>query len=310
MFCTKCGAKVPEGNAFCTACGNKVGTVPAKPPVQQPVQQPAPQPVQQPVQQSNPQLKLPKVAIKLPKIEKAPAGEKKPFVNPFAGHKSLLLKLIGIVCAVLLIVSYSASINASIENIPAVSLVFSDSDAMAELKDDLSDMADKMEDDYEDQEEFLKEKLSKSELKSLEKFIEVVKDCANSFSVTNVTNLTDAYEDLADTAIKYLGAGISDPIDELKVVRTGLSIIKAIVLIGAIFCALFVFLGGFFAKPGLAIFGTVLTVAYCLSFCPILMLIVNVAAQVCMIILARQVKKEKKAAKAAAMAEAAAEATA
>jgi zinc-ribbon domain len=53
-FCTRCGASVPEGTQFCTACGTPVGANPAPPP--QPAASPAWTPVavapaQQPVQQ-------------------------------------------------------------------------------------------------------------------------------------------------------------------------------------------------------------------------------------------------------------------
>lgn len=41
MFCSKCGANVPEGNSFCTSCGTPlVGTMPTQQPIQQPFQQP------------------------------------------------------------------------------------------------------------------------------------------------------------------------------------------------------------------------------------------------------------------------------
>jgi predicted nucleic acid-binding Zn ribbon protein len=36
VFCTECGAKVPEGKKFCTECGNPVNSV--KPPVQETAQ--------------------------------------------------------------------------------------------------------------------------------------------------------------------------------------------------------------------------------------------------------------------------------
>ena len=60
-FCTKCGASIPEGNQFCTACGSPVAAAaasapqpgPATPPAWTPVVTPAaaPQAYTQPVQQ-------------------------------------------------------------------------------------------------------------------------------------------------------------------------------------------------------------------------------------------------------------------
>lgn len=299
MFCTKCGAKVPEGNAFCTACGNKVGAVPAKQPIQQPVQQP----VQQPAQ--------PKPAFKMPKIEfapraaKDPNAEKKPFENPFAGNKTLLLKVLSIACALLLVLSYFASVRTSFEKIPIVSMAFNmsgDEESFDKLKEEFEDLSEQLEEGYEKQEDELKDMLSKSEIKSLEKFIDVVKDCAKSFSLNNLSKLLSCYEDLADTDLDELSPSISDAVDDARELQSLLSIIKTFLLVGALVCAVFVFFGGFNAKPGLAIFGTVLTVFYGLSFCPILMLLLNLAAQIYMIIVARQVKKEKKAAAEAAAA--------
>ena len=64
MFCGKCGKQNPEGSAFCSSCGNKMGvSVQPNAPVQQPVynnsaqvvQQPINNPVQQPINyQTNP----------------------------------------------------------------------------------------------------------------------------------------------------------------------------------------------------------------------------------------------------------------
>ena len=60
-FCTKCGASIPEGNQFCTACGSPIAAAaaaapqpgPAAPPAWTPVVTPAaaPQAYTQPVQQ-------------------------------------------------------------------------------------------------------------------------------------------------------------------------------------------------------------------------------------------------------------------
>ena len=37
MFCVKCGTQLPDGAAFCSSCGNKVGEVPAAAPAQETV---------------------------------------------------------------------------------------------------------------------------------------------------------------------------------------------------------------------------------------------------------------------------------
>lgn len=47
-FCTKCGASIPEGNQFCTACGKPVGTAVSSPPQPGPTTPPAWTPVAAP----------------------------------------------------------------------------------------------------------------------------------------------------------------------------------------------------------------------------------------------------------------------
>lgn len=315
MFCTKCGAKVADGQAFCTACGNKIGAAPVSQPNQtQPAApaQPKPAKPQFAVPEQLKSIKMPKVnlekvkldKIKLDKInldkfnfKKDSDGEKKPFVNPFAGNKALLVRVLSIACVLLLLLSYSSSVSTSIENIPIVGLALAGSgEDIDELKDEFDDLADMLEKGMEDDEELLEEMLSKSERKDLEKFAKTVRDCGKRFSLNNMSNLLKWYEKLEDTDLDEIIPSIDNVVDEAKEIQAVLSIIKTFLLVGALFCAVFVFFGGFYYRPGLAIFGTVLVALYCLSYCPIWMLFINLIVDIYMIIQASDVKKAKKAA--------------
>lgn len=288
MFCTKCGAQVPEGNAFCTKCGNKVGTAPAQQPV-------APQSAKEKIDIAE-KLK----SVKLPKFDfvKSEDGEKKPFENPFAGNKPLLVKALALACVVLLLLSYVAAVNVSFDKIPIVSMVFTMADEegeIEEMKEELEDLSELLQEGYEAGEDELKDVLSKREIKDLEKFIDAVADCAKKMSLHNFSKMMSRYEPLEDFDMDALGRHLLGSVEEAKEINSILGVIKAFLLIGALVCAVFVFFGGFKFKTGLAITGTVLTVLYGLSFCPFLMLLLNLAAQIYMIYVMKAVKKEKNA---------------
>ncbi len=73
MFCTKCGAQIPDGTTFCPQCGAKLNAAPA------PARQPAPAPAQAPAQAPQP----------APQPAPAPKPKKK-----FTGNKVNMLLVI------------------------------------------------------------------------------------------------------------------------------------------------------------------------------------------------------------------------
>ena len=286
MFCTKCGAQVPEGNAFCTKCGNKIGAAPEQKPA-----------AAQPAKAKTDIVEKLK-SVKLPKFDfmKTADGEKKAFENPFAGNKTLLTKAMAIVCVLLLFLSYIVTVNISFDKIPIVSMVFKMADEdgeIEEMKEDLADTAELLDEGYEKSEDEIKELLSKSEVKKLEKFIKSVNNCAKKMSLNNFSKMISAYEPLEDLDMDAIGRHLLGSVEEAKEINSILGVVKTFLLIGALVCAVFVFFGGFKVKTGLAIAGTVLSVLYCLSFCTFLMLLVNLAAQIYMIYVAKAVKKEQ-----------------
>lgn len=279
MFCTKCGAKIADGSAFCTACGNPVGAAPARPANPMP---PQPQPIV-----------VGPIMPSMPDSEMTPSTEKKTLFNSFGTGKRMLSRIMALVCVALLLLSYVVTMNTSLEKIPMVSMAIGGAaDEFDEMKDELADVADEMDRTFEKQEDELSELLSKSEMKDLEKFIDVFSKCAKSFSLNNVSSLLKYYEKFADSDVIREIPYITNSMDDVREIESIISIVKVILLGFALVCCLFLFFGGFAYKPGLAIFGTILSVLYCVSFCGFLFIALNLVAQVCMIVIARQAKRE------------------
>ncbi len=276
MFCTQCGNFVPDGQAFCTACGNRMDAAPD-------AQTAAPVYSQETVVLSDYQYQMP------------PQQEKPSFVNSVAGNKTFLVKALAIGCVLLLLLSYVITINTSFEKIPLISTIFTiagESGEMDELFDEFDEYADRLDQFYEIAEDELEEELSKGEMKKLDKFVDITNQCAKKMSLKNFTKLLSSYEELDEIGMGDLADYIVDSVEDAKEIKLILNIIKGFLLFCALVCAVFVFFGGFKIKPGLAIFGTVLSVMYCLSYCHFLLLLLNLAAQIFMIILAKKAKKE------------------
>lgn len=278
MFCTQCGNFVPDGQAFCTACGKRVD---AAPEAQTAV------PVEPVYSQET---------VVLSDYEyQVPTQPEKSFVNSIAGNKPLLVKALAIGCVLLLLLSYVAAINTSFDKIPLISAIFTIADEQGELNemfDEFDDYADRLDRFYEKGEEELEDNLSKGEMKKLKKFVDITNKCAKKMSLANFTKLLSSFEDLEDIGMGDLGNYIVDSAEEAKEIKLVFNVVKGFLLFCALVCAVFVFFGGFKVKPGLAIFGTVLSVMYCLSYCHFLLLLLNLAAQIVMIRLAKKVKKE------------------
>ena len=278
MFCTKCGNFVPDGQAFCTACGSRIEAVPD-------AQTAAPvEPVysQETVVLSDYQYQV-------------PAQEENSFVNSVAGNKTFLLKLLAIGCALLLLLSYVVTVNTSFEKIPLISTIFTiagEEGEINEMFDEFDEYADRLDRYYEMAEEQLADELSKGEMKKLKKFVDISNKCAKKMSLANFTKLLSSYEDLDKIGMDDIADYIVDSVEEAKEIKLVLNVVKGFLLFCALVCAVFVFFGGFKVKPGLAIFGTVLSVMFCLSYCHFLMLLLNLAAQIVMIRLAKKVKME------------------
>ena len=85
MFCTNCGAQVPDGSKFCTSCGSPIASAPApaptpvpsapEPPMPEPVATPAPEPAPMPEPVATPVPAPEPVAAPEPVVTPVPAPE-------------------------------------------------------------------------------------------------------------------------------------------------------------------------------------------------------------------------------------------
>ncbi len=285
MFCTKCGTEVPEGNAFCAKCGNKIGVDPVRQPVAQPAQ---PEKAKFGVAEKLKAVKLPKM-----NFPKSADGEKKSFENPFAGNKPLLVKALAICCVLLLLLSYCVVINTSFEKIPLISTMFSIAGEGGEIDDlfeEFDDYADRLDSFYEMAEDELEDELSKGEMKKLKKFVDISNKCAKKMSLNNFTKLLNSYKDLDKIGMEDIADYIVDSVEEAKEMKLLLNVIKGFLFVCALVCAVVVFFGGYKFKFVLAIVGVVLSAMFCLSYCHFLLTIVNLAAQIYMVYMIKQDK--------------------
>lgn len=86
MFCTNCGAQVPDGSKFCTSCGSPIAAAPAPAPAPEPAttpEPPAPEPVATPVPEPIPAPPTPE-PVAAPEPVVAPAPEPAPMPEPVA----------------------------------------------------------------------------------------------------------------------------------------------------------------------------------------------------------------------------------
>lgn len=79
MFCTNCGAQVPDGSKFCTHCGSPIAAAPAPAPAPEPVVPPVPEPVPAPEPTAAP---VPTPVDEAPQAAPEPAPMPEPVATP------------------------------------------------------------------------------------------------------------------------------------------------------------------------------------------------------------------------------------
>ena len=85
MFCTNCGAQVPDGSKFCTHCGSPIAAAPAPAPAPEPpAPAPEPAPVPEPVATPTPEPVVPPAPVPPAPVPPAPVPEPAPTPEPVA----------------------------------------------------------------------------------------------------------------------------------------------------------------------------------------------------------------------------------
>lgn len=286
MFCSKCGSKLQDADVFCTTCGTKV--VKSQPPVQ-PDTAVQPRPSVQPQFQPRPvqPYVAPQQPVMQPPVVPAVAVDKRTFLNLPAykqvATKHFLSRILAIVCAVLMLVSYFIFMGTSVEDIPVGSVILelSDSKESVMVSKEQMEVYAEFFDYYFDH---YGANLPINEAKIVRKFARITGNCAEKLSIHNLKRLDKACEDICgiDDLRYYVS---SSDFSDLQELVFALNIISVFVLIGAIFCMLFLFFGGFNQVTALSIVGIVFAEIFCMLFCGILWSLLILAVSVVMVYL-------------------------
>lgn len=228
---------------------------------------------------------------------------KKEYLKTMASEKvkkaSQLALILTLVCVVVMVIGYIVAMNTSIENIPVVSMTIEDPEAFEEMKEEAEEAVEDVEDKMDDYEDELEELLSKKDMKQLEKFVKAFSKTADCISINNLKSTIKALDKLADDASEILNLdNVTDDIQEMMEI---LGIISTVMIIFMLIALLFTVLGGLCKVNGLVVVGAILTTIYCLLFCGILIVILNLAAHIALIYMQGQGKKEYKAYRAGAL---------
>lgn len=214
--------------------------------------------------------------------------------------KSLILaKIAALVCVLVIVLGYFVAMNTSIEKIPVVRMSMEDTDDFDETTENFEELLEEIEDDMEDYEDELEELLSKKERKQLDKMVDTMKDTARNTSIRNMKRLANIMTEITDDASETLN--LKDARAELDEATELLNIITTILLGFLIIGLFFTVLGALRNVNGLVVVGAILTTLFCILFCGILLVILNLAAHIALIYLQRQYKKEFKAYRAGAL---------
>ncbi len=252
MFCSKCGAPLNAGERFCQACGADNAVMPV-------------QPVAAPV------------AVSKKEYFKTVAPAKvKTKVN--------LSRILGIVCLVVMLLSYFVVMNTSVQKIPCIATILGPAaDDIEDSMEELDKYAEMMEETLEENEEYFEETLSGGEMRELKKFIACTQKCAKSFSIQNCKNLMKSYEKLTDIDDGALDRYLGD-MDEIKAVTVVFDGITSFLLIGALLCGAFMFFGGMFHMTPLVGVGFGFACVYALLFCGLLVVALIVVTSVLLLV--------------------------
>lgn len=199
--------------------------------------------------------------------------------------KAKLTRILALVCALLMLVSYLVVINTSLENIPLIEMVAQgDTDVFTDMKDDMERFYDILEEGMDEKEEELEDMLTKSQIRKLEKFAKSVKKCSTNLSISNFNKMIKRFEAVAKMEVEEELGDMSDELDDVKEAKAVIAVVSGILFFGAACSAVFLFLGGFFRKTALAVLGTIGGFFYCLLGCGVLMLLLVMASAVFMVV--------------------------
>ena len=224
MFCSKCGAQVPDDSTFCSACGNALNadTAPATQPQ-------APAQPQQPPVQPQPQPARPGYGAAA-----IPVSKLKFFFNVAPSNKklmSIIALILGLACALSVFLAFGRTTRGSIFEIPLLTL--GGGDDLGDLQDELDQAVAevKMLNDSDELADFVEEilEINVYNLESqigmpMNKFL----DLFTPLSLNNMLKLADIFGAKNSEPIKAFSAVMS-------VVNGAMWVLIALTLLGVLF---------------------------------------------------------------------------
>ena len=209
-------------------------------------------------------------------------------------RRSKLCKLLAVACVLLMLLSYLVVINTSMENVPIIETVGQgELDTFTDMKEELEDMADALEEGMDEQEDELEDMLTKKQIRKLEKFAKALRKAASTLSISNFNTMVRRFEAVAKMEVDEQWDA-SDELEDIQEVKLVIGVVSGILIVGAVFIALFLFLGGYFHKSVLAILGAIGAFFYCLLGCGLWMVLLTLAVTGFMIYTIRTVNHSYK----------------
>ncbi len=267
MFCSKCGADVPQESKVCSNCGAPIEVG----------------------ESSGFQVDLTQVvtpeAVVQPE-EKAIMLGKRKYISQIAPKKVKVFSIIALVLTFVMIASLAFSaytaVSASIEKTPIGSALFlitgADSDAVDQLKQEIAVGID----DAKEQLDKHEDKFDAKERKVLNETIEILEDCQENISIQNIYEIGKQIEKLQDlvtdssgetdavgATVSSVEAGTSETKVDFGIPSSVTSITAVIyyfVLGSFAFALIFSIFGGFFKRTGLIITGMIFAILFSLIF--------------------------------------------
>lgn len=216
--------------------------------------------------------------------------------SPKVKKSTKFAKIVALVCVLIMVIGYISAMNTSLEDIPVMSVALSASGGTKAFEDvkisaqDMMELVDDKVDEYEDE---LKDMMSKKEYRQFEKFIKLLSNTTKTISINNLKRLTTSLENMNAEVTEKLN--LKESSEDLSSITSILNTISSVLMIFLIITLVFTVLGALFRSNVMLVIGMILTSLYCLIFCGVLFLILNLVAHIAVLYLQNQLKKEYKA---------------
>jgi len=327
MICIKCGAELKPGSAFCAFCGAAQPKPEEAPAVTQPLypepEQPVvvPQQQEEPVQPAEPVQEAPvqpqqpvhqqpvyqqpqqpvyqqpvyqQPAYQQP-VAREPMLTKKEFIKHKAAPSVRLVRnlspLVALLCAVVLVLGYFATIDTSVFEIPVID--FALNTVVPDAGEDLEKSFEDLEETFAEGKEFWEDaeeieaqiddgQISQSDVDFLDDCFDTVEDCLDTPSLNNMQGLFDLFEEVEDRDLwDYLHLE-ADEFEDLMSVLSG---VKIVLMVISGFVFFFTLLGSLVKSKGLVVTGMILTALYTVAMCGILYAALSVVLHIAILVM-------------------------